>query len=403
MFNRKFKLLVPITLALATGSAEVNAGLIGAGSALENITVFSNTYTTTGDAAEVYGSMLVGDVVTTGANAAVYGDVESVNAANIGGGVSTVATDPAKTFLSGGDVTSGGVLTVGGAASSPGPLIDGNITSAGAATIGAYAQVLGNMRSGGIATIGANSDVFGDLDGDSVVISASANVAGNTSSTPGGGVSSTLKADLEAKRVAAASQVNTIRATLDILADTTSVVLTPVIGDLTLVAGVYSAASLSTTASTEILLDAQGKDDQEWIFNIADILAIGAYHEIKIINDGANNNSSVFWNIGGTPGGGYASIGANARFIGSIFAVDYVSVGADTWMTSAGKNTCSGIYSETSYVSTGAKAVIDGNVCKTGIINPPPEQVSEPFGILLSGLAALGFVTRRKIRAARAS
>jgi predicted acyltransferase (DUF342 family) len=403
MLNKKFKLLVPITLALATGSAEVNAGLYTTGTSLEDLTVFSNTYTTTGDAAQVYGSMLVGDVVTTGANADVFGNVESVNAANIGGGTSSVGPDVNKGLI-GGDVTSGGVMTVGGATGgvTPGPIISGDLTSAGASTIGAYSQVLGNMLSGGIATTGANSEVVGAVKGTSVVQSASSTIGSSEVTTSA--VSTTLKADIEAKRVVAASEVNAIRATLDGLGAGTVLAATMTV-DTTLTAGVYSAPSLSTTASTTLFLDAENNDNAEFIFNIGDILAIGAYHKIIVVNEGTGKNTSVTWNIGTHKSlpGGYASIGAEARFIGTVFAQDYVSIGAGAWATTGGHNTCAGIYSETSYVSTGAKAVIDGNVCKTGVINDIVEQVPEPFGLLLSGLAALGFVTHRKTRAARAS
>jgi serine acetyltransferase len=411
MLNKKFKLLVPITLALATGSAEVNAGLYTSGKSLDDLTVFSNTYTTTGDAAQVYGSMLVGDVVTTGANADVFGNVESVNAANIGGGTSSVGPDVNKGLI-GGDVSSGGVMTVGGATGGvlPGPIISGDLTSAGASTIGAYSQVLGNMLSGGIATTGANSVVGGTVDGASISIGATSTVGGvpTTLVTPSGNAvsnTSTLKADIEAKRVIAASEVNAIRATLDGLGAGTVLAATMTV-DTTLTAGVYSAPSLSTTASTTLFLDAEGVDNAEFIFNIGDILDIGAYHKIIVLNEGVGKNTSVTWNIGTAVqslDGGYASIGAQARFIGTVFAQDYVSIGAGAWATTGGHNTCAGIYSETSYVSTGAKAVIDGNVCKTGVINEIVEQVPEPFGLLLSGLAALGFVTHRKTRAARAS
>jgi predicted acyltransferase (DUF342 family) len=407
MLNKKFKLLVPITLALATGSAEVNAGLYTTGTSLEDLTVFSNTYTTTGDAAQVYGSMLVGDVVTTGANADVFGNVESVNAANIGGGTSSVGPDVNKGLI-GGDVTSGGVMTVGGATGgvTPGPIISGDLTSAGASTIGAFAQVLGNMLSGGIATTGANSEVVGDVKGTAVVKSASSTIGSSEVTTTA--VSSTLTGDLDVKRQTASNDVAAIRATLDLLvAPAANVLAATMTVDTTLTAGVYTAPSLSTTASTTLFLDAENNDNAEFIFNIGDILAIGAYHIIEVINEGSLKNTSVTWNIGTHKSlpGGYASIGAEARFIGTVFAQDYVSIGAGAWATTGGFNTCAGIYSETSYVSTGAKAVIDGNVCKTGLIVDIVDQVpvSEPFGLLLSGLAALGFVTRRKTRAARAS
>ena len=406
MLNKKLNLLIPISFALTTLSAEVNAGLYTSGTSLETLTVFSNTYTTTGDAAIVYGSMMVGDVATTGANADVTGNIDSVNAANIGGGTSTVGVNSATV---GGNVTSGGVMTVGGATGgvSPGPIVSGNITSSGASTIGAYAQVLGNMLSAGAATTGANSFVGGSVQATGAVSEgATSSIVGSVNSLMPSAVSGTLNAGLETKRVTAANEVAAIRATLTSLGAGTVLAATMTV-DTTLNAGIYSAPSLSTTASTTLFLDAQGNNDAEWIFNIDDILAIGAYHVIEIINEGTLNNSSIVWNIGGgaAPDGGYASIGGEARFKGSIFAEDYVSVGAGAWVTSGNTNTCSGIYSETSYVSTGADAVIGEKGCVSSKKNNSPDQVhvSEPFGLLLSGLAALGFVTRRKTRATRAS
>ena len=388
MFNRKFKLLVPITLALATGSTEVNATLFTSHGSLKNLTVFSNTYTTTGDAAIVYGNMLVGDVATTGANAGVTGNIDSVNAANVGGGTSSV----------GGSVASGGVMTVGGAinATGPGPKITGSLTSTGASTIGAYAQVLGNMLSGGIATTGANAIVGGSLQGATVVESASA--TSGSSTTTATAVSATLDTDLKTKALAAAGEVSVIRGYLNSLTTPPANALAATMTiDTTLNAGVYSAASFSTTASTILTLDAQGNDDAEFIFNITDILAIGASTDIFIINQGAKNNAKVVWNTGG-----YASIGASADFIGTVFAKTYISVGANSNVTS-GSNACAGVYSQTSYVSTGADATINGTGCAVGEDKIDAEEVPEPFGILLSGLAALGFVTRRKILATRVS
>ena len=296
ILNREFKLLVSVILALATGSAEVNAGLYTSGTSLENLTVFSNTYTTTGDAAIVYGNMLAG----------------------------------------------------------------------GAATVGANSTITGNLGAVGLITISASGKV-----GSSSIITSPALPGVRTSVIP------------------EADAVSTIQGTMDALGTGTTLAATMTV-NTTLNAGIYSAPSLSTTASTSLFLDAQGNDGAEWVFNIVDILHIGAFYNIQIINEGTAENSSVVWNIGG-----YANIGASSNFIGTIFANTYIMVGANATVTGNGEN-CAGVYSATSYVSTGSDAVIDGRGCS-------PTPIDEPFGLLLSGLAALGFVTRRKIQAARAS
>ena len=396
ILNRKFKLLVPVILALATGSAEVNAGLYTSGTSLESLTVFSNTYTTTGDAAIVYGNMLVGDVVTTGANAGVTGNIDSVNAANVGGGVATV----------GGNVTSGGVMTLGGATggSTTGPSVTGSITSTGASTIGAYSYVGGDMLTGDVATTGDSATVGGDLlAGGAATVGANSTITGNlgavgliTISASGKVGSSSIITSpalpgVRTSVIPEADAVSTIQGTMDALGTGTTLAATMTV-NTTLNAGIYSAPSLSTTASTILFLDAQGNDGAEWVFNIVDILHIGAFYNIQIINEGTAKNSSVVWNTGG-----YANIGASSNFIGTIFANTYIMVGANATVTGNGEN-CAGVYSATSYVSTGSDAVIDGRGCST-----TPIPVDEPFGLLLSGLAALGFVTRRKIQAVRAS
>ena len=65
----------------------------------------------------------------------------------------------------------------------------------------------------------------------------------------------------------------------------------------------------------------------------------------------------MIWNIGG-----YASLGESSTFIGTILANTYISVGANTNVSGVG-NSCGGLYSATSYVSTGDTAIVGGNGC----------------------------------------
>ena len=56
MLTLKMKLAVPLAVALALGSVEANAGII-LGTDLAKLTVFSNTYTSTGANSIGHGSM----------------------------------------------------------------------------------------------------------------------------------------------------------------------------------------------------------------------------------------------------------------------------------------------------------------------------------------------------------
>ena len=163
--------------------------------------------------------------------------------------------------------------------------------------------------------------------------------------------------------------------------------------DTTLEAGVYSAANFSTTAGTTLFLDGKGLDNQTWIFNIADYLVTGASSTIKLIN--AGKGDEIFWNSAS----GYVSLGASSSIQGTIFAKTYIAVGAHTTVTGV-NNACGGVYSATSYVSTGDTAVIGGIGC-TASGTPDPitvASVPEPaiLPLVLTGLAFIGFKSRRR-------
>ena len=158
----------------------------------------------------------------------------------------------------------------------------------------------------------------------------------------------------------------------------------------TLDAGVYSAASLSTTAGTTLYLDGHNLANQTWLFNITSILATGANTNIQLIHAGAN--AQVFWNTGG-----YVNLGAGSTFLGTILATDYISVGAHAYLKLLDDASCSSLFSLTSYVEIGAGAQVGSNGCSapTNVVaSPVPEP--QTYALMLLGLGAIGLLSARR-------
>ncbi|PKV44305.1 putative secreted protein with PEP-CTERM sorting signal [Janthinobacterium sp. 61] len=296
----------------------------------------------------------------------------------------TYATTGANSTVTG-DIVSGDVATMGAAS-----LLSGNLQSLGAATIGANAVVSGNMVSGGAATVGANATVAGKVAAlGAITLSAS-------STTHGADTLSALPTNVQSN----AQQIGAAQAALKNMGQGTALGTTMTL-DTTLYPGVFTAANLSTTAGITLTLDGQNRPNQSWVFNIDDYLVTGAAMKIVLINADASN--SVIWNSGG-----YTSLGASGEFIGTILAKDYVSVGAGTSVTGVG-SACGGLYSATSYVSTGDGAriggsgcrgigsgfdIVDGTAVRSIDISPVPEPST--YAMLVAGLALLGLMRQRK-------
>jgi hypothetical protein len=165
-----------------------------------------------------------------------------------------------------------------------GSIVNGNFVSVLAGNDGAGSRTDGNFNTGTFPTFGAG-----------------ASVGGTTGTTAAGDTTAMTSAVQNSLATALAATMPT---------------------STTFYAGVYSAASWSTTAGTTLYLDGQNRADQTWVFNIADILSTGANSHIALIN--AEANAQVFWNTGG-----YASPVADSSFLGSVLATGSISVGAD--------------------------------------------------------------------------
>ena len=328
------------------------------GQNLQDLSVFSNTYATTGANSSVYGSLMTGDVGTSGSNGFISGNFTTVGAATIGAFGSRV----------GGNITSGGAMTTGDSATVGGNLlaggaatvgaasvVGGSVSAAGAVSTGAASSVTGNISSGGAASIGIGGSVGGTV----AAVGTISQAAG--SSVPAQTVLLTPPVDAAAltaslvDRVASNQlQILAAQAAFSKMATTTFLAAT-LTADTTLFSGVFSADSFSTTAGTTLTLDGQGLANQYWVFNIADILTTGALSQIVMIN-GANANS-VIWNAGG-----YASLGADSLFMGTLFSRANISVGAGAQAVGVGAS-CGGLFSAMSYLTTGDGAKIGGDGC----------------------------------------
>ena len=400
------KLALPLLITLVYAPAHAGASPLFDLNA-DKLTVFANTYATSGANSIIYGNVLSGDVSTIGAAATVYGNEVSVGANTAGGAASKVT----------GNIWSGDVLTTGQSS-----ITGGSLKSSGAGTMGDSAKVAGNMTSGGVTTVGANAVLSGNLlSGGTATVSASGSVGGtigatgvitaagyvttpNLTSSPINPTAFTQS--IQNTVTSTANQVTAAQTALDKMGSGTVLAAT-MVTSRTLLPGVYSAPSLSTTAGTTLTLDGQGKANQFWVFNIADILAFGGTTNIVLANPGVGD--SVIWNVTN----GYASLGDTAHVIGTILAKTYISVGANAIVAGVNASSCGGVFSATSYVQAGDTAKIGGTGCLgTGngfgigtngtavhinVTSPVPEP--ETYGMILAGLGLLGFMARRKNQA----
>jgi T1SS-143 domain-containing protein len=256
---------------------------------ISNLSIFAGTYVTSGDAATISDGIMAGTAITTGANSEVDGDMFS------------------------------GTYTTTGAAAQ----VSGSILSGTTITTGADSEIDGVIGAGGVITLGANSSSQAQVD------------------FTAGQMSTEFEAGLK--------YVKDSQEAFEQMGNGT--VLAAVMGgDTKLSAGVYSAGSFSTTEGITLTLDGGGQANQVWVFNITNILKIGAKTIVNIENA---ENATVIWNVTN----GYAAIGADAQVVGTFYAKNYITVGANTEIDNS-NGASSGLFAHSGYVQLGADVTV---------------------------------------------
>jgi hypothetical protein len=240
---------------------------------------------------------------------------------------------------------------VGGAVTS----VTGNIQAGTAITLGASSKVTGYTESGTATTLGASTAVDGiSYHGTALTIGAGA--LGNGSPRTLAHLDYTMGQVTDARDLLSTLDDNEfiknelistmdVDTRLDPQYDTDGVDGNGVRDQNTFIninnTVVYNLASLTTGAGITLSLTC----GYDYVFNIADMLSLGAGTEVvmsDISGNACSTINSVTWNLGG-----YASAGEDTVMIGDVLANGYISTGVNSTMN--GK-----LHSETSYVTIGA-------------------------------------------------
>jgi hypothetical protein len=181
------------------------------------------------------------------------------------------------------------------------------------------------------ASILGSAESFAVLGGSTVTNTGSTNITGNLGVSPGsavtgfppgsvtggsiygpGGVSDPAQGDLTTAYNGLAGMP------VPIGNDLTGTDL----GGLTLTSGVYKFSKTAQLTGT-LTLDAQGKDNAFWVFQIGSTLTTASSSLVDVINLGSNDgkDNGVFWQVGSS-----ATLGTGTTFEGNIVALTDITL-----------------------------------------------------------------------------
>ena len=290
----KFKLLNIMLVApfLTVAASHANAPLVAADALVANDVplIFGDTYVSVGASAELNGNVLATTYLVAGATTTVTGHIQTGTAVTLG----------ASTHV-GGEIKSDTAITLGASS-----VVTGRACFGTALTQGASSEY-DHADCGGIVVMTYNRDQL---------LTEKGLLSGKTDINSSNELESFV------------SQYKT----LDPIYDSA---YSPDSG----ITYVYDANSLSTGEDVTITLEG----DHKVVFNITDMLSLGAGTQIKFAD---GSTGSVTWNIGG-----YTSLGTDAKMEGKVLSSGYVSTGVRS-------EVCGGLFSADSYVTVGASAKV---------------------------------------------
>jgi len=183
-----------------------------------------------------------------------------------------------------------------------------------------------------------------------------------------------------------------------------------VLNGLTLTQGVYAVSAaagnggFNLSSGAVLTLDAQGNSNPFWVFQMSSTLITGSGSVVKFVNQGANFNPGVYWDVASS-----ATLGTTTSFQGNILADTSIQLqtGATIGCGSALSDTAS-VTLDTNTITTGCNGSLSVQTGGGGtpvVIGPPgpggtggtPLPTPEPDTLLLlgAGFAGLGVVRRR--------
>ena len=158
-------------------------------------------------------------------------------------------------------------------------------------------------------------------------------------------------------------------------------------------AGVYKIGSAANWEGT-ITLDAQGYDNQSFVFQIGSTLITGSNAVVNVIN--GNGTTGVYWQVGSS-----ATLGTDTMFAGNILALASISAnnGADILCGRAIALT-GAVTLDNNDISNNCFAQNFGSVRddfgSTGFSGVAAIPEPEIYAMMASGLGLMGWVARRR-------